>query len=142
MPAFNYVAKARRMQWQHCVIWTPACILVTIAKIKNKQFRGCPELLWWLGLLVFFYSIFYVRGTQDFFIFWRENLRCSPYLRHDASANCCACSLPVVMVVPLMQSIGGNKDGTYTSYMSPLMPHALGLVCKPCSGPLQLKFDD
>jgi hypothetical protein len=53
-----------------------------------------------------------------------------------------ACLLPVVMVVMLMQSIGGNNLTTYMLYMFPLMPHALGLACWPCSGPRQLKFGD
>jgi hypothetical protein len=46
------------------------------------------------------------------------------------------------MVVLPMQSIGGNNDGTYTLYMFPLMPRALGLACRPCSGPWQLKFGE
>jgi hypothetical protein len=50
--------------------------------------------------------------------------------------------LLVVIVVPLMQSIGGNNDGTYMFYMFPLTPHALGLACRPCSGPWQLKVGD
>jgi hypothetical protein len=35
--------------------------------------------------------------------------------------NCCAWCLPVVMVIPPMQSISKNNDGTYTLYMVP--PH-------------------
>jgi hypothetical protein len=35
------------------------------------------------------------------------------------------------MVVPLMQSICGNNDGTYTLYMSPFMAGMLGLPCRP-----------
>jgi hypothetical protein len=50
--------------------------------------------------------------------------------------------LPVVMVVLPMQSIGGNNDGTYTLYMFPLTPRALGLACRPCSGPWQLKLGE
>ncbi len=46
------------------------------------------------------------------------------------------------MVVLSMQSISGNNDGTYTLYMFPFMPLALGLACRPCSGPWQLKFGD
>ncbi len=61
---------------------------------------------------------------------------------HNASTKCRACLLPVVMVVLPMQSIGGNNDGTYTLYMSPLRPHALGLACRPCSGPWQLRLGE
>jgi hypothetical protein len=32
-------------------------------QIKNKQFRGCPKLFFWLGSLIFFVSIFL--GTWD-----------------------------------------------------------------------------
>jgi hypothetical protein len=46
------------------------------------------------------------------------------------------------MAVLSMPSISGNNDGTYMLYMFPLMPHALVLVCWPCSGPWQLKFGD
>jgi hypothetical protein len=56
-------------------------------------------------------------------------------LRHDALTNHCACSSPVMMVVPLMQSIGGNNNSTYMLNMFPLMPCALGLACWPYSGP-------
>ncbi len=57
-------------------------------------------------------------------------------------ANCSACSSPVLIIVPLMQSIGGNNDGTYMLYMFPLTPRALGLACWPCLGPWQLKFGE
>ncbi len=63
-------------------------------------------------------------------------------LRHNALTNRRAYSLPVVMVVLPMQSIGGNNDGTYTLYMFPLMPRALGLACRPCSGPWQLRLGE
>ena len=46
------------------------------------------------------------------------------------------------MVVPLMQSISGGDDCTYTLYMSPLTAGMLGLPCRPCSGPWKLKFGD
>ncbi len=62
--------------------------------------------------------------------------------RYNALTNCCACLSPVLIVVPLMQSIGGNDDGTCTLYMFPLMRRALGLACQPCSGPWQLKFGE
>jgi hypothetical protein len=69
MPLCHYVSKARRTWWHHCIILTPACVLVAIVKIKNKQFRGCPELLCWLGLLVFFVSIFlYVEPKRFLFL--------------------------------------------------------------------------
>ncbi len=35
-----------------------------------------------------------------------------------------------------------QQHGTYMLYMSPLMPHALGLACRPCSGPWQLKLGE
>jgi len=41
-----------------------------------------------------------------------------------------------------MQNISGNNDGTYTSFMSPCTAGMLGLSCRPCSGPQQLKFGD
>ncbi len=69
MWACDYVAKAGRTQWQHWIIWTLVCISVAIIKIKYKQFWGCPELFCWLGSLIFFVSIFCVRGTQEFFNF-------------------------------------------------------------------------
>jgi hypothetical protein len=47
----------------------------------------------------------------------------------------------VVMVVPLMQSISGNNNNTYTYYMPPLTAGMLGLPFWPCSGPWQLKFN-
>ncbi len=62
--------------------------------------------------------------------------------RHNRLTNHCACMLPVMVIVPPMQSIGGNNKGTYTLYMSPLMPQALGLVCPPCSEPWQQNFSD
>jgi hypothetical protein len=43
------------------------------------------------------------------------------------------------MVVPLMQSISGNNDGKYMSYMSPFTAGMLGLPCQPCAGPQRLK---
>jgi hypothetical protein len=48
------------------------------------------------------------------------------------------------MVVQLMQSISGDNNGTYayTSHMSPFTAGMLGLPCRPCSGPRQLKFGD
>jgi hypothetical protein len=99
MPGCNYVAKARRTRWQHCIIWTPACILVSIVKIKNKQFWGCPELFCWLGLIIFFVSIFLCMWNPRgiFEIFWWENLQCSPYLGtgssgHVGSHLCCQCN--------------------------------------------------
>ncbi len=66
-----------------------------------------------------------------------------PYTKAQrASTNCRACSLPVVMVVLPMQSIGGNNNGTYMLYMFSLTPRALGLACLPCSGPWQLKLGE
>jgi hypothetical protein len=47
-----------------------------------------------------------------------------------------------MMVVLPMQSICGGNDGTYMAYMSPFMAGMLGLPCRPCSGPWQLKFVD
>jgi hypothetical protein len=44
------------------------------------------------------------------------------------STNRRACLSLVVMVVPLMRSIGGNNDGVYTLHMFPLTPRALGLA--------------
>jgi hypothetical protein len=49
---------------------------------------------------------------------------------------------PVMMVMPLMQSISGNKDGTYMSYKFFRTADALTLPCRPCSGPRQLKLGD
>ena len=46
------------------------------------------------------------------------------------------------MNVPSMQSISGNNDGTYTSYMVPLVTGMLGLPCRPCWGPRQLIAGD
>jgi hypothetical protein len=46
------------------------------------------------------------------------------------------------MFVPPIQSISGNNDVKYTSYMSPFTAGMLGLPCRPCLGPRQLKFDD
>ncbi len=40
------------------------------------------------------------------------------------------------MVVPLMQSISGNDDSTYTLYMFPRTTGMLRLPCRPCSGML------
>ncbi len=56
--------------------------------------------------------------------------------------NHCAILLQVVMVVLLIQSISNNNNDTYILYMFPLMPPALGLACRPCSGPWQLKLGD
>ncbi len=53
-----------------------------------------------------------------------------------------SCMFVAGRVVLPMQSIGGDNDGTYTSYMFPLTPRALGLAGRPCSGPWQPKFDD
>ena len=39
---------------------------------------------------------------------------------------------PVAMAVPPMQSISGNNDGTYTSYICPLTARVLGLARLPC----------
>ena len=46
------------------------------------------------------------------------------------------------MVVPPMQRISGNNYGTYRLNMPPFMTSMLGLPCRPCSRPWQLKFDD
>ena len=69
MPLCQYIAKSGRTQWQHCIILTPACILVTIINIENKQFRGCPKLFCWLGLLICFLSIFLGTWNQRVFYF-------------------------------------------------------------------------
>ena len=53
--------------------------------------------------------------------------------RHDASANHCAQCLPIMMAV---------LAATYTTYMSPFTTGILGLPCRPCLGPRQLKFGD
>ncbi len=53
------------------------------------------------------------------------------YFGHDVSTNRCARSLPVVMVVPPMQSIGLNSAGKYTRYMIPRTTCVLGLPCHP-----------
>jgi hypothetical protein len=50
------------------------------------------------------------------------------YSKQVALMNRRACLSPIVMVVSLMQSIGGKHDGTYTLYTFPLTPHALGLA--------------
>jgi hypothetical protein len=48
-----------------------------------------------------------------------------------------------MMVVPPMQIISGGNDGIYTLNMSPFTKAGmLGLPCRPCSGPRQLKFGD
>jgi hypothetical protein len=36
----------------------------------------------------------------------------------------------------------GDNDGTYTLHMVPLVTGMLGLPCRPCWGPRQLKFGD
>jgi hypothetical protein len=64
------------------------------------------------------------------------------YFWHDALTNCCAQSLPVVMVIRPTQSVGGNNSGTYTLYMSPLMAPVLGLAHWPWLGPRQLMVSD
>ena len=46
------------------------------------------------------------------------------------------------MVVPPMQIIGSNDDGTYASHIAPLTAGMLGLPCRPCLGLWQLKFGD
>jgi len=46
------------------------------------------------------------------------------------------------MVVPPMQSISDNNDGTYALHMVPLMAGMVGLPCRPCSGPQQLITGD
>jgi len=46
------------------------------------------------------------------------------------------------MVIPPMQIIGGNDDGTHASHMPPLTTGLLGLPCQPCLGLRQLKFGD
>jgi hypothetical protein len=51
---------------------------------------------------------------------------------YNASKNRLAQWLLDVMAVPMMQSISGNSDGTYTSYTSPSMAHVLGLARRPC----------
>ena len=63
-------------------------------------------------------------------------------LRHDASLTRHAWSCLVAMAMPLMQSISGGNDRTYTLYMSPVTAGMLGLPCQPCSGPWKLKFGD
>jgi hypothetical protein len=35
-----------------------------------------------------------------------------------------------------------QQQRTYTLHMFPLMPCALGLACRPCSGPWQLKLGE
>ena len=50
--------------------------------------------------------------------------------------------LPVMMIVPSMQSISGDDDNTYASHMAPLMASTLGLPCQPCSEPRQLIAGD
>jgi hypothetical protein len=49
-----------------------------------------------------------------------------------------------MMVMPPMQSISGDDDGTYASHMVivPLTAGMLGLPCRPCSGPHQLIVGD
>ena len=64
-----------------------------------------------------------------------------PYTKAQC-INKLSCMFVAVMVVLPMQSIGGNNDGTYTLYMFPLTPRALGLACRPCSGPWQLKLGE
>jgi hypothetical protein len=49
--------------------------------------------------------------------------------------NCRAQLSPVMMVVQSMQSISGNNDSTYTLYMFPLTPCALGLAVGHVQGP-------
>jgi hypothetical protein len=56
--------------------------------------------------------------------------------------NCRACLLLGLIIVPLMQSIGSNNDSAYMLYMFSLTPCALGLACRPCLGPWQLKFGE
>jgi hypothetical protein len=63
-------------------------------------------------------------------------------LRDDVWANCRSGCQPVVMVVPLLQSISSNNDSTYTLYMVPLTAGMLCLPCRQCLGPRQLKFGD
>ena len=46
------------------------------------------------------------------------------------------------MVVLPMQRINGDNDGIYTPHMSHFTAGMLGLPCRPCSGPRQLKFGD
>ncbi len=75
---------------------------------------------------------FYVVKTRKHFIYQRLY----DHLGHNASTNCRAWWSPVVMVVQPMQSVGGNNDSTYTSFMSPPTAHALGLPCRQCSGML------
>ena len=43
---------------------------------------------------------------------------------------------------PPMQSIIGDNDGTYTSYMVPFVTDMLGLPCRSCWGPQQLIAGD
>jgi hypothetical protein len=52
-------------------------------------------------------------------------------LRHDALTNWRDGSLKVAMVVPPIQSIGGDDDRTYTSYMPPRTNRVHGLPCRP-----------
>jgi hypothetical protein len=47
-----------------------------------------------------------------------------------------------MMAVLPMESISGNNVSTHTLYMSPFTTGMLGLPCRPCSGPWQLKFGD
>ncbi len=75
---------------------------------------------------------FYVVKTRKHF----NHQRLYDHWDHNASMNCCAWWSLVAMVIQPMQSIGGNNDGTYTSYISPLTAHALGLPCRQCSGML------
>ena len=48
-------------------------------------------------------------------------------IKYDASANHRARCSPIMIVVPPMQSISGNNNGTYTSYMSPVRSRYLVL---------------
>ncbi len=75
---------------------------------------------------------FYVVKTRKHFNYYHLY----DHLGHNVSINHCAWWSPVMMVVQPTQSIGGNNDGTYTSYMSPLTAHALELPCRQCSGML------
>jgi hypothetical protein len=75
---------------------------------------------------------FYVAKTRKHFNY----LRLDNNLGHNASTNCRAQWSPVAMALQPMQSIGGNNNGTYTSYISPLTAHALGLPCWQCAGML------
>ncbi len=69
MPLCHYIAKSGRKRWQHSVILTLACMLVTIVNIKNKQFGVVPSCSVGSSHLFFLFLFFGYVEPKSFFLY-------------------------------------------------------------------------